>query len=142
MGRVTAARAELFGVLESVLPGRVYPYPADLPAPVAPAVYVDTSDGAWGEGQFVATYRVRLVADGAGRAAHAQLDELVDAVYDACAASSNCYPDGYTFDPFDVDGATTLPAYTFNVAVDTASATWCKPDEPAAVPIPVTPIGA
>jgi hypothetical protein len=140
MGRVAAARAELFAVLEPILPGRVYAYPATAPAPTAPAVYVETSDGAWSDGQFVAMYRVRVVADGADRAAHAQLDELLDAVYDACAASANCYPDGYTFEPFDVDAATSLPGYTFAVAVDMASSTWCRPDAPAAVPIPV-PIG-
>lgn len=140
MGRVTDARAQLFAVLDPVLPGRVYPYPATLPAPTAPAVYVGELDAAWSDGQWIATFRVRLVADGADKAAHAQLDELIDAVYDACASSTSCYPDAVAFEPFDVDAVTTLPAYTFTVAVEVVSATWCRPDEPAAVPIPVTPL--
>jgi hypothetical protein len=140
MGRVTDARAALFDVLAPILPGRVYPYPAELPAPSAPAVYVGELSGDWTDGQWVATFRVRLVADGADRAAHAQLDEMIDAVYDACAASSTCYPDAVGFEPVDVDAATTLPAYTFAVAVDLVASGWCAPDAPAAVPIPVTPI--
>jgi hypothetical protein len=141
MGRVTAARRELFDALAPVLPGRVYAYPPVSPAPTAPAVYVGELSGDWTDGQWAATFRVRLVADGADHAAHAQLDELVDAVYDACAASSNCYPDSVAWEPFDVDAATVLPAYTFAVAVDVSSSTWCRPDAPVAVPVPVTPIG-
>jgi hypothetical protein len=140
VGRVTDARAALAAVLDPVLPGRVYPYPPTSPAPTAPAVYVGELSADWTDGQWAATFRVRLVADGADRAAHAQLDELVDAVYDACASSTSCYPDAVAWEPFDVDAATTLPAYTFAVAVDLTSATWCAPDPPAAVPIPVTPI--
>ena len=140
MGRITGARAELFAALEPVLPGRVYPYPPVTPAPSAPAVYVGELSGDWSDGQWVATFRVRVVADGADKAAHAQLDELVDAIYDACAASERCYPDAVAWEPFDVDGVTALPGYTFAVAVETASATWCRPDAPAAVPVPVTPL--
>ena len=140
MGRVTDARAALAAVLDPILPGRVYPYPPTSPAPAAPAVYVGELSADWSDGQWAATFRVRLVADGADKAAHAQLDELVDAVYDACAASSSCYPDSVAWEPFDVDGATTLPGYTFAVAVDMAASTWCRPDQPAAVPIPVTPL--
>jgi hypothetical protein len=139
-GRVTDARAQLYAALEPVLPGRVYPYPPPSPAPTAPAVYVGELSADWTDGQWAATFRVRLVADGADHGAHAQLDELIDAVYDACASSSNCYPDGVSWEPFDATADTTLPAYTFAVAVDMASSTWCRPDAPAAVPIPVTPL--
>jgi hypothetical protein len=142
MHRVTDARAELAAVLEPVLPGRVRPYPPVSPAPAAPAVYVGELSASWTDGQWVATFNVRVVADGADHAAHAQLDELIDAIYDACAASSSCYPDAVTWEPFDVDGVATLPAYTFAVAVDLAAVTWCQPDAPVAVPIPVTPLGA
>ena len=142
MGRVTDARAALADVLGPVLPGRVYPYPAVAPAPTAPAVYVGELAGAWIDAQWTATFRVRLVADGADRAAHAQLDEMIDAVYDACASSTSCYPDAVAWEPVDVDGTTTLPAYLFTVAVDLAAVTWCRPDPPAAVPIPVIPLGA
>jgi hypothetical protein len=141
MGRVADARAALYYVLGPVLPDRVYPYPATAPASTAPAVYIGELSGDWVDGVWIATFRVRLVADGADRAAYAQLDEMIDAVYDACAASSTCYPDAVAFEAFDADAVTALPAYTFNVAVDVTAATWCRPDPPAAVPIPVTPLG-
>ena len=141
-GRITAARQTLHDALAPILPGRVYPYPAESSSSAAPGVYVSELAAGWNIGQWVATFRVLLVADGVGRAAHAQLDELCDAVYDACAASADCYPDAVQFDPVDVnDGAATLPAYSFTVAVDTAAATWCAPEAPAAVPIPVPTLG-
>ena len=63
------------------------------------------------------------------------------AVREACANSPDCYPDDASWDPLDIDGATTLPAYTFHIAVDVAYMTYCAPPAPAAVPIPVTPLG-
>jgi len=137
MAGTVRAHAELFDVLAPVLPGRVYPDPPTRPAPVAPAVYIGELAGAWTDNNWTATFNVRLVADGADRAAQAQLRAMIDAVYDACASSSSCYPDAVTWEPFDVDDVTALPAYTFAVAVDMASVTWCTPATPAAVPIPV-----
>jgi hypothetical protein len=134
---VAAARSAAFAVLEPVLPGRVYASWPDLPAPTAPAIYIGEAGMTVADGMWVATFRVRLVADGTARAACAQLDAMIDAVHDACAASATCTPGDVSFEPFTVDAVTDLPAYTFAVDVDVAASTWCQPDAPAAVPIPV-----
>jgi hypothetical protein len=134
---IADARAAAVAVLDPVLPGRVYASWPDLPAPTAPAIYVGEAGMTVADGMWVATFRVRLVADGTARAACAQLDAMIDAVHDACVASATCTPGDVSFDPFDVDAVTVLPAYTFEVDVDVAASTWCRVDPPAAVPIPV-----
>lgn len=148
-GRVTAARQMLVDALEQVWPGRVHPYEPARPSPTA-GIYVGTVAGGHGGADgttWVGTFSVRLVADGANHAAHALLDELLDACFDAFAATepgaAGLYPDAFSFEPFDADETTALPAYTFTVGVqlvDTSS--WCAPAAPAAVQFPPVPIGA
>lgn len=134
----TQARADLVAVLTPVMPARrVFAYPPAGAAPVAPAIYVATYVWDWSDDFTVsATFAVRVVADGANTAAHAKLDELNDAVRAAVARSSRFYPNGGTYEPFDVDAVVALPAYTHNVAVEIDAVSWCPPD--AAPPVPVT----
>lgn len=146
MGRTATARQALADLLTPVWPGRVHPYPPTRPAPAA-GLYVTTFEQSDDGVTWNATFTVRLVADGANHAAHALLDDMVDAVYDAVANTPEgvgaCIPDAVTFEPFDVDDVTSLAAYTFTVEVQlTGSGTWCSPDPPAAVTIPPVPIGA
>jgi hypothetical protein len=141
MGRIADAREHLAVTLDPVWPGRVYPYPSTRPAPSA-GVYVGTFAAGWGDNvTWTATFTVRLVADGADRAAHALLDDLCDKVYDACAASDACYPGAVAFEAWPVDDVTELPAYTFTVDVDLVPLTWCPPDTPTAAQVPPVPIG-
>lgn len=144
-GPTTAARAELAGVLAPVWPGRVQRWWPTAPRPVA-GVYIAESSGAFdvddlGVPAWAATFRVRLVADGADQAAVAALDDLLDQTYRAVAGSEDFYPDGYTFDPVDIDQSTELPAYTFTVRCWLDVATWCAVDDADAVTIPPDPIG-
>lgn len=129
-------RARLVDTLAEVMPDRrVFGFPPQRPAPVAPAIYVATYSAAWNDDySWAATFDVRLVADGDTAAAHGKLDRLVDAVYAAVARSSDFYPQGLGYDPFDVDAAVTLPAYTFQVAAEISIKTWCPPDPPEPVP--------
>jgi hypothetical protein len=136
------ARADLVTVLAPILPGRVYPYAPSAPSPVAPAVYVSTFDADWAtDVSYAVTFAVRLVADGASDAAHALLDDLCDQARAAVAGSDNCYPGALRWEPLDIDAAQSLPAYTFNVAVDVATRQWCAADAATAITIPPVPIG-
>ena len=140
---VTAARGALVDVLAQVLPGRVFPYPPTQPSPVAPAVYVGEFSADWDtDVNYLVTFAVRLVADGAHPAAHALLDDLADQARAAVAGSSACYPGSIRWDPLDVDADHQLAAYTFDVQLDLATVTWCRPDPPVAVTVPPEPIGA
>jgi hypothetical protein len=142
MGRLADAREHLAVTLEPVWPGRVYPYLPSRPAPLA-GVYVGTVAAGWGDQTtWTATFTVRLVADGADRAAHALLDDLLDKVYDACAESDLCYPGAVAWEPWAADDVTELPAYSFTVDVELAALTWCPPAPPTAVTVPPVPIGA
>lgn len=141
MGRLADARADLAAVLEPVWPGRVRAYRPTRPAPTA-GVYITFTGSSWGDNVTrTATFAVVCVADGADRAADALLDDIHDQVYDALAGSDNCYPGDCTFEAFNVDDVTELPALTFLVDVELASLTWCPPDAPTAVTVPPVPIG-
>lgn len=145
-GPVATARAALVAVLEPVWPGRVYAWWPAQPRPAA-GVYVgehtsgfDTNDV--GVEAWAATFRVRLVADGADQAATALLDDLADQAYRAVAGSADFYPDAIVWDPVDVDAVVVLPAYTFTVRAWLDFVGWCATDPPVAVTIPPAPIGA
>lgn len=139
---VADARAGLVAVLSDVMPARtVFGFPPQRPAPVAPAIYVATYQAAWADLLlWVVRFDVLVVADGDTAAAHGKLDALVDAVYRAVARSADYTPDAVAFDPFQVDAATELPAYTVQVLTEIAARTWCPPD--AAAPVPATVNGA
>lgn len=144
-GPLAAARAALVAVLEPVWPGRVYAWWPTQPRSVA-GVYVgeqasgfDLDDA--GVPAWSATFRVRLVADGADQAATALLDDLADQAYRAVAGSVEFYPDAIVWDPVDVDAVVVLPAYLFTVRAWLDVAGWCAVDPAAAVTFPPQPIG-
>lgn len=145
-GPVAAARLALAGVLEPVWPGRVYLWWPTRPRPAA-GIYIgehtsgfDTNDE--GVEAWSATFRVRLVADGADQAATALLDDLVDQTYRAVARSEEFYPDAVAWEPVAVDDVVELAAYTFTVRAWLDVVGWCAVDPPVAVTVPPLPIGA
>ena len=145
-GPTATARANLAALLEPVWPGRVYPYWPQIPRPVA-GVYIGETSGGFDENDvgvaaWAATFKVRLVADGADRAAAALLDDLADQVYRAVARSDDFYPDAFAWEPVDVDASTELPAYSFTVRVWLDVVSWCQTDPAEPVTIPPETIGA
>jgi hypothetical protein len=142
MSPTAEARADLAATLEPVWPGRVRPYLPAMPRPNA-GIYIGGITAGWSDDfTWAATFSVRIVADGADHAAQAMLDDLLDQVYRAVARSSHFYPDAAVWEPFDVDAAVSLPAYTFDVRAELDTATWCDADAPVAVTLPPVPIGA
>lgn len=128
MNRTGNQRARLYQTLAGCLPGRVYAYaPSNaLAAQVAPAIWIGAGcDGALDRPAHVATWRVWAIADGAGHAAQAMLDELVSVVVGALAAT-NFTVEGWvttTWDVADVE----YPAVTFDVSATLSTTTLCPP---------------
>jgi hypothetical protein len=105
-------------------------------------VYVGTFDADWRtDFEYAVTFDVRLVADGSSDAAYALLDDLASQARIAVTGPDDCYPGPIRWDPLDVDGAQTLPAYTLSATVVIAAATWCATAAPSAVTVPPVPIG-
>jgi hypothetical protein len=122
-------RAQLRDVLAPCLPGRVYAYaPDQVAAAVAPALWIDGHDGGRSNPFHIVTFNVQGVADGAGHAAQAMIDELLSAVSTALGAPGHRFAlAGWATGLFDVGGEVSLRGISFNVDGPLAAVTFCPP---------------
>lgn len=122
-----ATRAGLRDVLAPCLPGRVYAYaPDQVAASVAPALWIDGHDGGRSNPFHVVTFTVQGVADGAGHAAQAMIDELLSAVSTVLGAPGHRFAlAGWSTGPFEVGVDVTLRGISFDVEAALAAVTFC-----------------
>jgi hypothetical protein len=136
--QIGAMRARLWEVLSPCLPGRVYAYaPAQVSAQVAPALWIGDHNGALNRPLDVAYFVVTGVADGAGHAAQAMVDQLVSAVRSTLRgkASAPFVCENWQTGPVDVADDVTLRGVTFDISAPVDAISFC-PDIPTASVIP------
>lgn len=129
MDHLSTARATLHAALVPILAqGRVHLYP---PAQiVSPAIFLETSAGSlqtFGNAQLmVASFPVRVVADGDTLVQSETVDALIAAVHDRARTVPNASVTGWSAGPMDVGGANQRAA-TITVEIPITARTLCDP---------------